>query len=282
MSKKEITIIVTDSGFGGMSVAAEICKIIKKQKRYKEAKVIFFDSFPKGSKGYHSLRNLKQRVNKFDSALDNMISYKPNVIVIACNTLSAIYKYTKFFKKKIVPVVGIIDIGVELILKKNKGVIIFATPITIEQGTHKKILIKNGFKKDKIIEQPCSGLANAISKGDKKEIKLLIDKYVKESVRKLKGKSVVASLNCTHFGYYANSFKDSFSKEGFNVDVINPNAALGGCLFEEINPNRNVSTKLEIDIVLFKRISRNAASPLILYLSKISPDFAIKLKETLR
>lgn len=56
---------------------------------------------------------MAERVRVFDRALGAMLRFQPDRILIACNTLSALYPKTPFSKHSPVPVTDIIDFGVE-------------------------------------------------------------------------------------------------------------------------------------------------------------------------
>lgn len=69
--------------------------------------------------------------------------YVPDLILIACNTLSVVYPHTEFSKNTKTKVLGIVEFGVEQVLeelKKNPDydVIITGTNTTIESRDHEK------------------------------------------------------------------------------------------------------------------------------------------------
>ena len=112
---------------------------------------------------------MAERIRVFDRALGAMLRFQPDLILIACNTLSALYAHTPFSKQAPVPVVGIIDFGVDLMhaylsARGDSRVIILGTPTTIEADTHRTRLVERGIDAERIVCQPCDRLAGEIEK----------------------------------------------------------------------------------------------------------------------
>ncbi len=213
-NKKNATIIVTDSGLGGMSVAADVAARLPQSGVFENAHIVFFNSLFHNRSGYNSLKSEEEKVRIFNLALETMkLKYNPDLLLIACNTLSVLYDKTAFAKKASFPVIGIVETGVDLIAKEfdenpESTVIIFATKTTIGSNSHKNMLVEKGYKAKQIIGQPCRRLAGRIERGPASEETIgLIIKYVNEALKKIEPEaSIFASLNCTHFGYSMEQF----------------------------------------------------------------------------
>lgn len=255
--KDEITVLVTDSGSGGISVAAELYRTLRQEAPYRKVRIVFFNALFDADSGYSCLPSRKEKVDIFNSALHGMERYNPDLMLIACNTLSVLYPSTAFSRTTTRPVIGIVEIGAEYILQSVKGdddaaVVLFATPTTIEEGTHKHLL-KAQAPSLHIIEQACPDLAHAIGDGyPAAERRQLIQRYVQQAVHNLPGdfSTLYASLNCTHYGYYEHEFRTAFRENGLaEIHMLNPNARMARLLIPPNTRPENPDAEIEIEFV---------------------------------
>lgn len=229
---KETTILITDSGLGGLSVCAGMENILKTDARYDRIHLIYFNAWPQQNKGYNHYPDREARAKVFHNAMAAMGQLAPDHIYIACNTLSVIYPFTRFAKETKIPVTGIVDHGadmVELALDRDGTgrAVIFGTPTTVQENSHKTTLIGRGMDPSRIITQGCLNLAGKIERapfGD--EVKQMIDDNARQAAEQLgdsKG-TVYAALCCTHFGYCRDQFKQALENHtGCSVEILNPN-----------------------------------------------------------
>jgi len=286
--KKEVTIVVTDSGLGGLSVAAELENRIKKSGVFKKVNIVFFNALAAKNKGYNRLKTTEEKVAVFDSALKSIDKkLKPDLLLIACNTLSVLYDLTKFSKKAKFPVVGIVGTGVDLIyskLKKSKSaqVIIFATKTTVNQESHKKMLIQKGIDNNQVIMQACPRLAGRIERNPKsKKTKRLVKKYIEQAINKLAENtdSLYVSYNCTHYPYVDGLFRKEFKKHRVNVvDFLNPNPLMINFIFNKKYLNRYQKTKTHVRVISQVSLSDKKIRAISGLLNKISKKTALALK----
>ena len=89
LEKDPARILVTDSGLGGMAIFADIAARLKRDPIFSRTAMTYFNSWPEQNRGYNALEGMDERVRVFDRALAGMKSYRPDLIFIACNTLSA-------------------------------------------------------------------------------------------------------------------------------------------------------------------------------------------------
>ena len=144
LDKKTVSILITDSGLGGLSICADVVSRLNRKSFFKNAAVTYFNAWPDQGRGYNKFNPVAERIRIFDRALLGMNAYRPDLIMIACNTLSALYDQTDFSRHTGIPVLGIIDFGVDLIyenLNHNPGskALILGTLTTIEENRHKKL-----------------------------------------------------------------------------------------------------------------------------------------------
>ena len=234
-----MTIVVTDSGIGGYSVAAELFTRLKVSPP-QDVHIIFFNALFDAKSGYNRLNTLAEKAEKFDAALRGMLAFAPDLIAIACNTLSVIYPRTIFARQPAAPVMGIVEIGVNCLLRRieqasKPRVILFATPTTIQQAEHARLL-RQARPDVPIIAQACPELIKAIEEGNSHEIEARVSEYVAQAAAQLPAgaATLFASLNCTHFGYAVDAFRRAFSAQGADAEIVNPNSAMTDALFAEI------------------------------------------------
>ena len=285
--KKDITILVTDSGLGGLSVAADVAARLPQSGVFEDVRIVFFNSLFHNKSGYNSLDTEAEKVRIFNIALEAMKEkYRPDLLLIACNTLSVLYDKTPFACKADFPVIGIVKTGVDLIdqqFKKSPAskVIIFATKTTIGSNTHKNMLIERGYPEEQIIGQACHRLAGSIERGTDSEKTIgLITKYVNAALKKVEpGTSIFASLNCTHYGYSMDQFKKIFADAGYpDITIIDPNPRMADFLFSPEFLHRYDKTNVSVEVVSRVSISQKKRDSLDGLLRGVSPVTADALQ----
>jgi len=278
--KDAITIAVTDSGLGGLSIAAEAAERFSRAKVFESIDLLFFNALFSTEGGYNSLKTREEKILVFNSALRSLEeNYHPDLIIIGCNTLSALYEDTAFSKKTTIPVVGIIDSGVALIEQSLKAspeskVIIFGTQTTIEEATYQKGLAARGIRPERVITQACPELESFIERGwASEETEMLISAYVDEALQKVKDhkESIQVSLNCTHYGYALESWKEAFASYGIKpLSFLNPNTKMIDFLFQIEKRNRFQGADMTVSVVSMVEISPERIASIGSWLEKVS------------
>ena len=235
MTKQETTLLVTDSGLGGLSVFADLANRVAQGFGFEKVTLIYFNAWPLPDKGYNHFPDMDTKARVFTNALKAMAGFNPDAILIACNTLSVIYPFTAFSKTTAIPVTGIVDHGVQLIYEHlarypDSRVIIFGTPTTLQDGSHKKALVTQGIDPKRIIRQACVDLAGKIERDPySPDVSQMIAANAREAAQKsgpCKGK-LFAALCCTHFGYCADQFSSALAHHTqAEVAILNPNQAM--------------------------------------------------------
>jgi glutamate racemase len=178
----------------------------------------------------------------FDQALTAMAGFKPDALVIACNTLSVIYPHTVFFKRTWIPVHDIIGQGVDLaagLLTREPatGVILFSTPTTAESRVHTLALMRKGINPDRIVSQGCPGLAGKIERNPvDPDIHTLIRDNVDQAMAAggSRFQQTAAALCCTHFGYCRDLFASAVARHtGTMPRILNPNQGLADMVVDK-------------------------------------------------
>ncbi len=283
-----VSIAVTDSGLGGLSVMAEAARRMKGAGIFERVDFLFFNALFRTGSGYNSLKTREEKIRVFDSALRSLGKrYNPDLILIGCNTLSVLYEDTSFSEEAKIPVIGIVSAGVNLISRDLRehpeaSVIIFGTPTTISEGAYTRELKNLGFTSDRIHSQSCPELESFIERdyrGD--ETEMLIAGCVGEALQNIgtPPPPLLVSLNCTHYGYSLPLWEKAFVEAGIKpLRILNPNFRMTDPLFVEKYLGRFKKTEVTVKIVSMVEISRSKIDALGGWLQDFSPEVADSLR----
>ncbi len=257
-NKERINLLVTDSGLGGLSICAEVTDNLIRGRGVGDLTVVYFNAWPLPNKGYNDLGDDSQRIRVFGSAVSAMNQYDPDLICIACNTLSVIFHQGNLTTRVQAPVVDIIDFGVEMIADRlnrhpDSTALILGTQTTISSNAHKKRLAKRGFLGDRIAQQNCHGLAGAIERDpDSQEVECLANQFMAEAAASLAPgtKHIYAALCCTHYGYCQALIRKTLARHtGAKVDIINPNQAMSDHICFTLKKDRFSAVNAKVKVV---------------------------------
>ncbi len=193
--RDSITVLVTDSGLGGLSVCADLDQKARATGRYRVLNIIFCNALPEASQGYNRMPSVERKIRVFDDALAGMARwYAPDAILVACNTLSVLIPRTAFVQSSPAPVLGIVEMGVDamaakLLADSTSTGIIFGTETTIAAGTHRDLLLARGIGPDRIVTQACPDLAGEIEADARSEtVSTAIDLFAGEAMGSVRRK----------------------------------------------------------------------------------------------
>jgi glutamate racemase len=210
-------------------------------------RLIYVNAWPDERFGYNDLPDAAERARVFDRALEAMERLRPDMILIACNTLSVLYGLTAFSRRAAVPMRGIIEAGTELFAgaleaDPDSSLVIFGTKTTIESGVHRRMLVERGVAPWRIAAVACHGLAAAIDDDPGgEEARRRLAACAAEACRgdetgvaaggaepAARGRGTLyAGLACTHYGWVAEAFQEELEKRsGRRVAVLDPNERL--------------------------------------------------------
>lgn len=188
--QKENLIGVFDSGIGGVTVLKEIIKIMPK-----ENYIYYSDSKnnPYGDKTKNEI------INICDDVVNFLISKNCKIIVIACNTASAVAIQTLREKYPNIKFIGI-EPAYKMVYDyaQDDETLIMATKGTIE--SEKFNLLYRKYNNQKTYLLTCSGLADIIEEGNKERI----NKYLNDNLGKYNKKVKNVVLGCTHYSLIKN------------------------------------------------------------------------------
>jgi len=223
------------------------------------AQVVFFNCLPSPALGFDAMESGERRGRVLTRALDCMVSrFQPDAILLACNTISVIYESTAFSARATAPVLGIVEMGTDMIedhlrRQPRAQVILFAAPTTVQSGAHKRILCDRGGSADQLMYQRCDGLISAIERDPQgPATRELVGRHVAEALKKIPDRSLptVASFNCTHFGYVEETFRDAFRSRGIELAaILDPTGRMAGAFLAEARAGRFASPEVTVEVV---------------------------------
>jgi glutamate racemase len=288
MEKERITIVVTDSGLGGLSVVADAAEKFRSNPVFRQVDLVFVSALFREGGGYNSLQTREQKLAVFSSALQAMADrYSPDLILVACNTLSVLAPETDFARSGAFPVAGIVETGVEqiashLLASPEQRNLMFATRTTVEEGTHRERLLELGMDESQFIAQACPQLTQYIEQGfDAMDTELLIDAYVDEALSGMGEVSspLTVSFNCTHFGYSLASWKLAFESRGVAVEAfLDPNTHMVDFLLPEPLKQRYPAAEVSVRAVSMIPIPDASTASIGRFLQSVSPATADALR----
>jgi glutamate racemase len=176
------------------------------------------------------------KLETFDRFLRNVTErYAPDMIYVACNTLSVLLPDTPYFTEARIPVKGIVNTAVALLLEEldaQSVALIFGTQTTIDAAAYPRMLEARGIDPSRIVSQACPGLADTISEDrEGSRARAEIERWVEIAMAKMPQRDarIVACLACTHYGYRKEFFAAAL---GEGATVINPNESAVGDIFD--------------------------------------------------
>jgi len=200
---------VFDSGIGGEAIALSLKKDLS------DITLITVDdkkNLPYGNKTQIEIINLT------DKAIQPLINAHCDIIVIACNTATALaidFLRSKYPEQNF--------IGIEPMIKtasgitKTKNIAVCATPATLKSNRYKNLVLQYA-KDSTLIEPDCSQWAKMIEDNDINHH--LIAKTI-EQIRQSNADVIV--LGCTHYHWIKDLIIDLAGK---NIKVIEPSEAI--------------------------------------------------------
>ncbi len=185
---KNAPIGIFDSGVGGLTVFREICRF------FPHEDIVYFGDtarVPYGSKSSETITRFA-----FEN-IDFLKTFNTKVIVVACNTASAVLSNLK--KNFNLPLITVIEPGVKeaLFSSRNKRVGVIGTESTIRSGAYQKIFGEYD-SSVKVFSQACPLFVPLIEEDwiKRPETVLIVRRYLST----FKNKNIdTLILGCTHY-----------------------------------------------------------------------------------
>ena len=227
---------IFDSGVGGLSVFAELIKLMG------EENYIYFGdtkNLPYGNKSKEELIKISKNI------FDFFETKNVKAVVMACNTTSAnTYNELKNqYNYKIYPIVQ--TVSKEIALANYDRIGVFATQATINSHAYKRE-IRNYNLRSEVFEIACPNWADIAEKRLQNEPESIEDIKSKLNMM-LEYNPDKIILGCTHYPYLINVLKQFASEELF----INPAKAFARNIISDLKNNNLISGKKDYEPIFY-------------------------------
>ncbi len=235
---------IADSGVGGLSVCAEIEAKLRLFPIQEDIELLYLNAAIEDDYSYNSMPDRQTKLQAFDRFLHSVQKrYQPDLLFIACNTLSVLYQDSYFDHHRHIPIEGIVHTGAREMLaafehENDITFIVFATPTTVEEAVYGKCLKEHGVPANQIAEQACPGLPDAISNDGSGQLAAnLLKEFVPAALEQFDHmpENVMAFLGCTHYGYQASQFEKALHPLVPKLRIMNPNEGAADTILSSLN-----------------------------------------------
>lgn len=234
MNKENIGLL--DSGVGGLSVLAELKKVMP-NKNY-----IFFGdtkNLPYGTKTKEQIFGYTKEIMEY------FLTRNVKNVVIACNTTSAVAyeELSEYFKNKL-QIFPLIQLASKYALENindNDTIAVFATAATIKSKKYDEE-IKKVNPRVNVVGIDCTGLVEIVeNRLYNKPSALELIKSKIDIAKKYNAKKII--LGCTHYPYLVDIFKKMY-----DVDYFNPAICISNIVKNTITTPDSANPKIEFNV----------------------------------
>ena len=245
------TLIVCDSGLGGLDIAA---RLMRKPTPGPAWDLIFLNAYPRTGRGFNDLPDSKSRQEVLRCVFEGMRKFAPAQCLLACNTLSVLHEQLRSWYEPPFPVTGILDCTTSRLtsyhrLHPQAKLLLLGTITTISSEIYQRRLLESGVPADCLAALPCPGLATLIEQNPLapalRQAIAAIARQARELFADLPAELGIAFC-CTHFGYATAFWQEEFARQF-------------SCHLEFLNPNQDLTCPGSI--ASFRYVSRTALNP---------------------
>ncbi len=218
---------VFDSGIGGLTVVREL------RRRLPHENIVYFGDTARVPYGIKSV----QTVSRFAREdCDFLLRFDPKMIVVACNTVSAI-ALTELEDTLPIPVIGVVEPGARqaVLLAEGNTIAVIATEATISSDAYRKAMTKFQAA-TRFLQRPCPLLVPLVEEGRSCEdaiTRAVIHDYL-DPIRQLDPRVLI--LGCTHYPLLKQAIADAV---GPNVRLVDSGEQTAATVVEKLR-NRDV------------------------------------------
>jgi len=201
-------IAVLDSGVGGLTVVKEIMRQLPREK------ILYFGDTARTPYGPRPA----EEVTAFTrDIVDYLVQYQPKMIVIACNTATAV-ALEDIRRRVSMPVVGVINPGARAAIGRTRtGVVgIIGTEGTVKSGAYVTAL-KRFSPRVEVISRACPAFVPLVEDGNFRSTEAY--RTVSDCLASMKNSAMdCLILGCTHYPFLAGPISEAM---GSSVALIN-------------------------------------------------------------
>ncbi|MFE5319023.1 glutamate racemase [Paenibacillus sp. NPDC056579] len=191
-------IAILDSGVGGLTVVKEIMRQLPQEK------IIYFGDTARAPYGPRPSHEVVQYTHQI---VDYLLQFQPKMVVIACNTATAV-ALDEIRARLSIPVVGVIHPGARAAIKTTRSgsIGVIGTEGTIKSGAYEHAL-RQIAPNIQVYSEACPLLAPLVEKGQFHTAQTRT--IVEQSLQRLKQQPMdCLILGCTHYPFLADMISD--------------------------------------------------------------------------
>ncbi|WP_168119383.1 glutamate racemase [Paenibacillus sp. HB172176] len=196
-------IAILDSGVGGLTVVKEVMRQLPREK------IIYFGDTARTPYGPRSPEEVLTFTREI---VDYLIQFHPKMIVIACNTATAV-ALTDIRSRVAIPVVGVINPGARAAIGKTiTGCVgVIGTEGTIKSGAYENALLELS-PHVQVISEACPKFVPLVEQGNFRSNETY--SVVRESIAHLKQYPMdCLILGCTHYPFLTDTISEVVGPE---------------------------------------------------------------------
>jgi glutamate racemase len=275
-----VRIGITDSGLGGLSVCAAVeADLREAHTAGRGVELVYLNAALRDDFGYNSMPSRRQKVDTFGRFLSNVAeAYAPDLLYVACNSLSVLLPDCRGSWRGVMPVQGIVATGTaalhaELKADPRAGVLVLATPTTVQEATYRRNLIGAGIAAERVVQQACPDLATAITNDHTgQRARQLLERLIPEALRQFRTPPdrLIVFLGCTHYGYQSELIGQMLRRHVGRVTLLNPNRGAADEIVQGLDMD-SVGQPLRVRFATPYPIPAEAQATLPYYLGNRAP-----------
>ena len=201
-------IAILDSGVGGLTVVKEVMRQLPREK------IIYFGDTARAPYGPRSAEEVSEFTKEI---VDYLIQFHPKMIVIACNTATAV-ALAEIRSRVAIPVVGVINPGARAAIGRTAtGCIgVIGTEGTIRSGAYENAL-RELSPHVQVVSEACPQFVPLVEQGNFRSNQAY--NIVRDAIDHMRSYPIdCLILGCTHYPFLIDPISDVM---GQNVNLIN-------------------------------------------------------------
>ena len=256
--RRDRPIAMFDSGFGGLTVTRAVIDLLPAEN------IVYFGDtarYPYGSKGHHEVASFAAQIT--DLLIDK---YDPKMIVVACNTASAV-ALDDLEARVDIPVIGVLRPGLESLLKVtiNSRVGMIGTVGTVASGAYQRLAAQMAPGVD-FRCAACPGFVEFVERGEtaSEGVRVLAQRLLAPLIEaKIDG----LLLGCTHYPFLARTIAEVMGRDVVLVSSADETAfevwrALEASGDRRVSASRGMHRFVSSgDVLEFARLGRDLFGP---------------------
>jgi glutamate racemase len=188
-------IAVLDSGVGGLTVVKEVMRQLPSEQ------ILYFGDTARTPYGPRAAEEVAQFTREI---VDYLVQFNPKMIVIACNTATAV-ALEDIRRRVAIPVIGVINPGARAAFGRTRSGIVgvIGTEGTVRSGAYEAAL-KRLSPRVEVVSRACPAFVPLVEDGNFRSDRAL--EIVADALSPLRGSKMdCLILGCTHYPFLADS-----------------------------------------------------------------------------